>query len=163
MNITPKFNIGTVNRGVLIIAVLGLIGWVSHLALAPPPITATGDGVAAREFSQSGAVVPAVELIPAPGLQTAGPDYYQPAAWYGSKHWWKRNAPVVGGAAGGALIGGLAGGGKGVLIGGAVGGGGGYLYKRLHHRHYHHPVNTYNQHPANTKSTVARTNPRRQD
>ncbi len=136
MNITPKINVRTVDRGVLIIAVVGLIGWVTHFALAPPPTAATGDGIAAREFSQTRAIVPAVELTPAPVLQTARPEYYQLAAWYGSKHWWKRNAPIVGGAAGGALIGGLAGGGKGALIGGAVGGGGGYVYKRVHHRHY---------------------------
>jgi hypothetical protein len=138
MNITPKFNLGTINRGVLIIAVVGLIGLVTQVALVPAPIAATGDGIAARDFSQTNAIVPAVDLIPAPGLQAPGPGSYQLAAWYGNKHWWKRNAPIVGGAAGGALIGGLAGGGKGVLIGGAAGGGGGYLYKRLHHRHYHH-------------------------
>jgi len=136
MKITPKINLRTV---VLIIAVVGLIGWVSHVALAPPPIAATSGRIAAREFSQPSAIVPAVELIPAPPLQAAGPEYYQLAAWYNNKHWWKRNAPIVGGAAGGALIGGLAGGGKGVLIGGAAGGGGGYLYKRLHHRRYHNP------------------------
>jgi hypothetical protein len=138
MNITPKINLGTVNRVALIIAVVGLIGWVTHVALTSPPIAAAGDGIAARELSQPSAIVPAVQLVPAPGLQASGHQYYQPASWINNKHWWKRNAPIVGGAAGGALIGGLAGGGKGALIGGAAGGGGGYLYKRLHHRHYHH-------------------------
>jgi hypothetical protein len=137
MNFTPKTNVGTVNLAVLIIAVVGLIGWVSHVALAPPPTATTGDGIAAREFSHTNAIVPAVELIPVPALQTATPGYYQLAHWYGNKHWWKRNAPIVGGAAGGALIGGIAGGGKGALIGGAVGGGGGYVYKRVHHHHEH--------------------------
>ncbi len=61
---------------------------------------------------------------------------YQPvSSWYKNKHWWKRNAPIVGGAGGGALIGGLAGGGAGALIGGAAGGGGGYLYKRYRNHH----------------------------
>ena len=144
MNITPKINVGTIGRMALIMAVVGLlIGWVAHVALAPPPIAATGDGITAREFSQTSVILPAVELIPAPGLQTSGPAHFQLAAWYKNKHWWKRNAPIVGGAAGGALIGGLAGGGKGVLIGGAVGGGGGYLYKRLHHRHYNHEARKY--------------------
>jgi hypothetical protein len=141
MNITPKIDVGIVNRVILIIAVVGLIGWIGHVALAPPPTAATGDGIAAREFSQTSAIVPAIDFAPAPGFQTAGPEHYQLAAWYGNKHWWKRNAPIVGGAAGGALIGGLAGGGKGALIGGAVGGGGGYVYKRVHHHHehrYHH-------------------------
>jgi hypothetical protein len=143
MNITPKISVGTINRLVLIIAVVGLIGWGIHVALVPPPVAATGDGIAARDFSLTNAVVPAVELIPAPGLQAPGRQYYQPASWINNKHWWKRNAPIVGGAAGGALIGGLAGGGKGALIGGAAGGGGGYLYKRLHHRHYHHDARKY--------------------
>ena len=125
MNFTPKTNVGAIVRGILTIAVVGLIiGWVNH------------SGV--REFPTSDNV-PAVEPAPAAGIQTSAPEYYQPiSSWYKSKHWWKRNAPIVGGAAGGALIGGLAGGGTGVIIGGAVGGGGGYAYKRLRHHHHHH-------------------------
>ena len=76
MNITPKFNVGTVNRGVLIIAVVGLIGWVasslSHPRQLLPPETASQRGNSPKPC----AIVPAVELIPAPGLQTAGPGHY---------------------------------------------------------------------------------------
>jgi hypothetical protein len=146
MNFTPNINVGSAISGILTIAVVGLIGWVSHVAPAPAPIVATQDALAAQEPYQTGnpvLIVPAVELAPTPGLQTARPKYYQPIThWYNNKHWWKRNAPIIGGAGGGALIGGLAGGGKGVIIGGAAGGGGGYLYKRLKHRknnnYYHH-------------------------
>ena len=125
MNFTPKTNVGAIVRGILTIAVVGLIiGWVNHSGVPEFP---TSD--------KSLAVEPAL----ATGLQTAKPEYYQPiSSWYKSKHWWKRNAPIVGGAAGGALIGGLAGGGTGAVIGGAVGGGGGYAYKRLRHNHYKH-------------------------
>jgi hypothetical protein len=80
----------------------------------------------------------------APALQMAGNAYYQPvSSSYKNKHWWKRNAPIIGGAGGGALIGGLAGGGTGALVGGAIGGGGGYLYKRSRDHHHHHYNNDY--------------------
>jgi hypothetical protein len=137
MNFTPKVNVGPVVRGILAIAVVGLIGWVSRVAPAPAPI-ATQD-IAVQESFQTSDIVPAVELAPGPGLQTSRPEYYQPiSSWYKNKHWWKRNAPIVGGAAGGALIGGFAGGGKGAIIGGAAGGGGGYLYKRSRHHHHNY-------------------------
>jgi len=62
------------------------------------------------------AIMPAVQL----GTPSA---YYQPVThWYKNHRWWKRNAPIIGGAAGGAAIGGLIGGGKGALVGGAFGG-----------------------------------------
>ena len=142
MNFTPKTSVGPVVSGILTITVVGLIGWVSRVASAPPPIVATQHAFAMQgpvQTSDPALVVPAVAAPPGSGLKTVGPDYYQPiSSWYKSKHWWKRNAPIVGGAAGGALIGGLAGGGKGAFIGGAVGGGGGYLYKRLKRHHYHH-------------------------
>jgi hypothetical protein len=70
--------------------------------------------------------------------QVGGSVSYQPVSWYKNKHWWKRNAPIVGGAGGGALVGGLVGGGAGAVVGGAVGGGGGYLYKRHKEHHYRH-------------------------
>jgi hypothetical protein len=138
MNFTPKTNVRPVVRGILTIAVVGLIGWVSHFGSASAPIAATQNGFAVQEPFQSDNV-PSMEQALGPGYQTGRSEYYQPiSGWYKNKHWWKRNAPIVGGAAGGALIGGFVGGGKGALIGGAVGGGGGYLYKRSrHHRHYH--------------------------
>jgi len=141
MNFTPKVNVRFIIGGILAVAVVGLIGWVSYVAPAPAPIVATQDAFAVQKSFQTRVpIVPAVELVPAPGLQTERPQYYQPvSSWYKNKRWWKRNAPIVGGAGGGALIGGLVGGGKGAIIGGAAGGGGGYLYKRSrHHRKYHH-------------------------
>jgi hypothetical protein len=140
MNFTPKTNVGLIVSGILTVAVVGLIGWVSYVAPAPAPIVATQDAFTVQESVQTSVpIVPAVELAPAPGLQTARPEYYQPVYHrYKNKHWWKRNAPIIGGAGGGALIGGLVGGGKGALIGGAVGGGGGYLYKRSRHNYHRH-------------------------
>jgi len=139
MNFTPRIICGPALRGILIISVVaGLIEWVSHVAPAPAPITATKDAFSVQQASDLVPIVPAVEWTPIPGLQTAKPQYYQPiSSWYENKHWWKRNAPIIGGAGGGALIGGLAGGGKGALIGGLVGGGGGYAYKRYRHHHHH--------------------------
>jgi hypothetical protein len=151
MNFTPRSNVGHIVTVVLTIAVVGLIGSVSRRASVPPSIVVTQDALAMQRSLQTNdpvAIVPAVELAPGPSLQTVRPDYdYQPiSSWYKNKHWWKRNAPIVGGAAGGALIGGLAGGGKGALIGGAAGGGGGYLYKRLKH-HYHRSPSQHTRHP----------------
>ena len=85
----------------------------------------------------------AVTVMPAVLQSSANVYHYQPvSAWYKSKHWWKRNAPIVGGAGGGALVGGLVGGGTGAIIGGVAGGGAGYAYKRhLKHKrnsHYYH-------------------------
>jgi hypothetical protein len=139
MNFTPK-NFRTAISAFLTIAVVGLIGWVIHVSPAPVPIVATQDTNAMQQSSSTSyaaPVVPAVELTPAIWQEAGQPSYYQPvSSWYKSKHWWKRNAPIVGGAGGGALVGGLIGGGPGALIGGAAGGGGGYLYKRS--RHHHH-------------------------
>jgi hypothetical protein len=136
MNFTPKTNRGPVVRGILTIAVVGLIGWAIHFGLASAPIAAQNSFVAPQSVQSHNA--PAAEQAPAFGLQTARSGNYQLISWYKNKHWWKKNAPIVGGAAGGALIGGFVGGGKGAIIGGAAGGGGGYLYKRLRHHHTHH-------------------------
>jgi hypothetical protein len=138
MNFTPKKNVGSVVGGALTIAVVGLIGWIYHVA--PAPIVATHNTLAVQESSQMTDHIPiisTVEAIPTPGLQAAVPDYYQPVSdSHKNRHWLKRNAPIIGGVGAGALIGGMAGGGAGALIGGAAGGGGGYLYKRSRrHRH----------------------------
>ena len=138
MNFTPKINVRPLVRGILTAAVVGLIAWGSHVAPALMPVAAIHETLAVPDVAQTSPavlVVPAVLRTPAPGFQTARLEY---VSWITSKHWWKRNAPIVGGAGGGALIGGLAGGGTGALIGGAVGAGGGYAYKRYHHHHYHH-------------------------
>ena len=133
MTFTPKINV----------VGLGLIAWLSHAAPAPAPFVATQDALAVQESFQSyggTAIIPAVELIPAASLQGATPEknYIHTAAWYKNKDWWKRHAPIIGGAAGGGVIGGLAGGGNGALIGGAAGAGGGYLYKHLRDHNHHH-------------------------
>jgi hypothetical protein len=142
MDFTPKIDVRLALHGtVLTLAAVGLIAWGSHVAPAPAPTALTHDSLALQESFQTSngvMVMPAVELT-TPGFRTARPEYYQPISfWYKSKNWWKRNAPIVGGAGGGALIGGLAGGGTGALIGGAVGAGGGYAYKRYHHHHHHY-------------------------
>ena len=88
-------------------------------------------------IAQKSNTAPAVAQAQATTSATPQPQHYKKAHWYKDKHWWKRNAPIIGGAGGGALIGGLAGGGAGALIGGAAGGGGGYLYKRSRRKHHH--------------------------
>jgi hypothetical protein len=136
MNFTSKINPGPTISRVLPIVVLGFVGFA-----APARMIAMPNTLAAPIVVQGGDVLvfPAVELAPQAGLQGPAQANIQPVThWYKNKHWWKKNAPIVGGAAGGALIGGLAGGGKGLLIGGAVGGGGGYAYKRLEERHHRH-------------------------
>jgi hypothetical protein len=139
MNFTPKIASRPLVGAILTITAVVLIGWGSHVASMP--VMTNSRTLAVTELSQAHGYVPivrAVEVVSGPSFQTARSDYYQPvASWYKSKHWWKRNAPIVGGAGGGALIGGLAGGGTGAVIGGAIGAGGGYAYKRYHH-HYHH-------------------------
>ena len=141
MSFTPKTKIGPFVGGILVVAVVGLIEWGGHIA--SPPIVAKPNTWAVEESLQANGqvpIIPAVEVVSPPVFDTARPDYYQPvSSWYKNKHWWKRNAPIVGGAGGGALVGGLLGGGKGAILGGAVGGGGGYLYKRSrrHHEYSH--------------------------
>jgi hypothetical protein len=141
MTFTPKLYARPAISAVLAIAVIGLIGRVNYIAPAPAPIVANHDTLATQNsLEPTGAALSfAVMETTAPDFQAARSDYYQPvSSWYKNKGWWRRNAPIVGGVGGGALIGGLAGGGTGALIGGAVGGGGGYAYKRYrrHHRHY---------------------------
>jgi hypothetical protein len=159
MNFTPKSHGGSVITGILMIAVVGSTGWDSHAAPAPAPITqgapapimATQGPFAMQKSFRASEPVPVVlvaqQQAPANAPQAARSEYYQhnyqqnyqqnyhKQHWYSNKRWWKKNAPIIGGAGGGALIGGLAGGGKGVLIGGAAGAGGGYLVKKLKPHH----------------------------
>lgn len=135
MYFTPKLKLTSALGRTLLIAALGSVGWTS--TVAPAPIAAMQNTPVAQSLQTSGSapVIFAVET------SSGNSNYYQPVAhWYDSKHWWKRNAPIVGGAAGGAIIGGAIGGPAGAVIGGAAGGGGGYLYKRSrsHRRYYHH-------------------------
>ena len=150
MSFTPKIDSRPVVRGILTIAVVGLIGLAGQFVPKLTPIGATGEAYALQKIyraSDQAPLVYAVETAPAVGIDSSRPNYYQPvSSWYKNKHWWKRNAPIVGGAGGGALIGGLAGGGKGALIGGAIGGGGGYAYKRLSHRNRYHTTINKNYH-----------------
>lgn len=130
MSFTPKIIVGSLFAGVL---TMMSFGWIATPPThsAAPPRTVTTLNAAPAAF--------AYEVTPAVWYKASESSYYQPVtAWYKNKHWWKRNAPIIGGAGGGALVGGLLGGGKGALIGGAVGGGGGYAYKRLKHHHEHH-------------------------
>ena len=130
MNFTPKNSVRWVLCTILTIAVVGLIGWDRQIATAPV-VPAQNTFAAERSLPTN--------VLLASDPQPAGSVSYQPvSSWYKNKHWWKRNAPIVGGAGGGALVGGLAGGGTGALVGGAVGGGGGYLYKRHKEHHHHH-------------------------
>ena len=96
--------------------------------------------VSRQSFETSGAVPGAQAMDLPPAANST--EHQLISSWYKDKHWWKRNAPIVGGAGGGALVGGLLGGGKGAIIGGAVGGGGGYLYKRFKHQN----PRDYNRH-----------------
>ena len=145
MNFTLKSSVVST-----ILATTVAIGLASPVASAPPQILAPQGAFTAQPPANDAApIVTAVELTGS-GSRTVRPDYFQPtSSWYKNKHWWKKNAPIIGGTAGGALIGGLAGGGKGALIGGVAGGGGGYLYKRLKHRHYRHQTEgSFNSAPS---------------
>ena len=62
MNFTPKNSIGTVTNGILTIAVVGLIEWVSHVAIAPAQMVPRQDAFAVKESLQTSnlvAIVPA--------------------------------------------------------------------------------------------------------
>jgi uncharacterized protein YcfJ len=113
---------------------MGANVFASEGTLVPQTLMEQNSSTAGKHLK----VVPAVMQTRVTDSATSQPQHYQQARWFKDKHWWKRNAPIIGGAAGGALIGGLAGGGGGALIGGAAGGGGGYLYKRMR-RNHHHP------------------------
>ena len=121
MKFTPKLYLS-------VLGVLLAIGQPVGMSTHPSHVTVA----AAPAVQAHTAIIPAVQL----GTPSA---YYQPVThWYKNHRWWKRNVPIIGGAAGGAAIGGLIGGGKGALIGGAIGGTGGYLYKRHKRHQYRH-------------------------
>jgi hypothetical protein len=135
---------GKVIAGVVLATALVANGWAGYFN---PTRTRTQVAFAQQESFQpdeQSLIVPAMLQAQAYGPQTVLVEHQHARAWYKNKHWWKRNAPIIGGAGGGAIIGGLAGGGTGAVIGGAAGGGGGYLYKRLKHSHHHeYPQQNY--------------------
>lgn len=147
MKFTSKLYLLPIVCGTLTIPAFGSDNAGNRLTPAPTESIQTNGNVP---------IVPAVERIPFGRVQSASTETFQPIAWYKSKHWWKRNAPIVGGAGGGALIGGLAGGGVGAVIGGAAGAGGGALYKHYkghsHHRTMEYKTNT----PPATQHAPAR-------
>src|SRR5262245_3518752 len=116
MKFTPKLYLVVLGVLLAIGMAMGTMPYSSYRTVAVTPAVQTDTPI-----------TPAVQL----GTLTA---YDQP--WYKNHSWWKRNVPIIGGAAGGAAIGGLVGGGKGTIIGGAVGGTGGYLYKRHKRQQY---------------------------
>src|SRR5689334_12363904 len=91
MNFTPKIYIAVLGA---ILALGVAIGWKSsHAPRAFQPTVAAQDAYVA--------VIPAIQL-------GSPNDYYLPvSSWYKNKSWWKKHGPVVGGAGGGALVGGL--------------------------------------------------------
>jgi hypothetical protein len=155
MKFTPKINPRRLACGVLAVAGLGWMAWISHVTRVPAPIARTPDALAVEDsfHSYDAVIIPAVELTPAASLQGDTPQNSQIhlSAWYNNKYWWKKHAPIIGGAAGGGLIGGLAGGGKGALIGGAAGAGGGYLYKHVKDKHHHGEAYRSTDQPAPTQ------------
>jgi hypothetical protein len=137
MRFTPKKSVRSLIAGTLTVTVAGLLGWLYQFG--PVPSTAPQQPYTVEQTLPAAHSVP---ILAVSGSQDLSGYSYQPvSSWYKNKHWWKRNAPIVGGAGGGALIGGLAGGGTGALIGGAAGAGGGALYKHYHHRHHRHYYN----------------------
>ena len=122
----------TIRRPVLALAGFTMVAGVPKGQIAPAPVVPTQNTFVVEKSLPKNVVFTS-------DPQAAGSFSYQPvSSWYKNKHWWKRNAPIIGGAGGGALVGGLVGGGAGALVGGAVGGGGGYLYKRHNEHHQHH-------------------------
>lgn len=138
MKFTSRFNVLPIACGIL--AIVGLNESAHRVGSAPTPIVAMQQTALRDSFKTDNSVpiIPAVERISPGSAQGAIAGNFLPIAWYKNKHWWKRNAPIVGGAAAGGLIGGLAGGGKGLIIGGAAGAGGGYLYKHYRDHNHHH-------------------------
>jgi hypothetical protein len=139
MKFTPKSYVVPIICGVLIIAPTGRNK--ANDSKDTATVAVQNASATSKIFETNGdiSITPAVERIPLAGAQIAAANDFSTVAWYKNKHWWKKNAPIIGGAAGGGLIGGLAGGGAGAVIGGAAGAGGGALYKHYkgHHSHHH--------------------------
>src|SRR5262249_21063327 len=134
MYLTSKFRAGAVLSAFLIIAGAGWLARARYAAPAPASVVAKPAIFTTEEpFNYNAPAVPAVGQSSAQVYQITQPYYHHRHR----RSWARRNAPILGGAGGGALIGGLAGGGTGALIGGAAGAGGGYLYKHFHHHHHH--------------------------
>jgi hypothetical protein len=126
-----------------------VLAFVAIVSTEGASYASSASAVVSRQSFETSGVVPGAQATNLPPAANR-PEYQLISSWYKNKHWWKRNAPIVGGAGGGALVGGLLGGGKGAIIGGAVGGGGGYLYKHFKHhktrddnRHEHPHSQTY--------------------
>lgn len=136
MNFTPNADCDAMVKRILAIVSIALI---SQFVPASAQVVSEEHAVAKQQSIQTSNHLTSLAAGERTQTLQAGTGYYQPVTWYKSKRWWNKHAPIVG-AAGGALIGGLAGGGKGAIIGGAAGGGGGYVYKHLrdHHHHDHH-------------------------
>jgi uncharacterized protein YcfJ len=159
MNFTPKFCVVPIICGILIIAPDGRNK--ANKSIDPATVAVQNISATSKILRTSGniSIIPAVERIPLAGDHVVTTNDFSTVAWYKNKHWWKKNAPIIGGAAGGGLIGGLAGGGTGAVIGGAVGAGGGYLYKHHKEHHQHHdtqyrttnPTPNHYEHSAPTR------------
>jgi hypothetical protein len=134
MRSTSRIQVRNIAGGILAVA-LGVNGWTGHVDPTPTPAAHVA---LPQQESLS------IWQAPAPGPHSVLVGLPNEKTWNKTKHWLKRNAPIVGGAGGGAIIGGLAGGGAGAIIGGAAGGGGGYLYKRhKQNKHHEYPQNNY--------------------
>jgi hypothetical protein len=97
MNFTSKAKLGFVAYGILTMAAAtALIGWASPLLLAPAPIVTMRDTFAKQDSIRTSDHLQinhrGVALTQSPDLRANRAEYYQPIAWYNSKHWWKKQA-----------------------------------------------------------------------
>ena len=97
MNFTSNAKLGFVASAILAIAAAtALIGWVSHLILAPAPTVTMHDAFARQDSIRTSHHLQidqrGVKLTQFSVLGMERPEYYQTIAWYNSKHWWKKQA-----------------------------------------------------------------------
>jgi len=143
MTLTLKSGVKAI-AGVILVTALVVNGWAGHVGPTRTRTQAAFAGQGSSQQHEQLPIIPAMLQAQSPVPQMVLVEHQHEKAWYKNKHWWKRNAPIIGGAGGGAIIGGFAGGGTGAIIGGAAGGGGGYLYKRLKHSpHHEHQQQNY--------------------